>query len=1068
MGDGVGVVGRDRLVARLHQVLTHRLTLVVADAGFGKTELLEQWLEHRDVHGAHLVRPSQKDVAGLAGAVVAAVRQRAPEVANRLALMTGPVGADHDRTDALAGVLCSALVALPGFEVVLVLDDAHLLPEPATRFVESLLRQAPATLHLLVLGRQELPFPIDRIEGGVQRLSGHDLGFDDAELSELLLKIAGDDEHAPAVRSLLGRWPAAVRLAAEQLARVPADRRTGELLRLKKHGASDLVALAREVMAGESARTRRLAQVVGPYDAFSVELAEELGCTDAAATVADLDSRGIVARLGTAEHDYFAFPRLMREFVRAELQLSPQERPDQVRRAGAWWEAHGQQEGALRCALDQQDAAWAARLLREHGRALVEQGRDTRVAQALALVGSEGRDAALEEVEGLLLDNRGDHDGALRCYARAAAHGQSVSPWLAYRTGFLHYFRGNLDASLAGFQSGRTEEESGEQALLQAWQATTLWALGQVDAAEQLAAEALALADRLQDSRSQAASHTISAMLCAHRGDRAGSRWHYDLAVEHAEHAGDTLQVIRIRNNRGAGLLEEAELDLALPELEVAIELAQASGLSFYLSAALTNRGELRFQQGQYDAAVADLERAHELDRLAGTSSSATRIYLGQVYRHRGYDNAARVAYEEVLAVGRSTGDLTLVVPALCGLAQLLGETDPARATAMVDEALSYDAGVNGVGVLTTAGWVAQVHGRLEDATRWAELALEEAVARRDRLGEAEALQLLTVSDPVLQPVDPRLERAAAIVDAVGAPVWRARVRLEQARRMPREQARAMVAQVQQLAASLGARNLADKAAVLARTIDETDSSPHLEVLTLGGFRVRCEGRSLGLTDWPDDSSAALLKRLTSVPSLSWSKSALKRSLWPGTPVEQREALLEVAAAQLRQVLDRSGRYDAEHYLADRGDALALVLVEVDVHAFMAESGDGLGVVADRDQLRRAEARYAGDYLEEHPGEEWAATLREEARARYVDVCRALAQLAVRAEDHEAAARYSRRILERDPYDEGAHLALVAALSASGRTVEARSCYASYAARLDELGLEAVPWGMVSDTVDAT
>ena len=63
-----------------------------------------------------------------------------------------------------------------------------------------------------------------------------------------------------------------------------------------------------------------------------------------------------------------------------------------------------------------------------------------------------------------------------------------------------------------------------------------------------------------------------------------------------------------------------------------------------------------------------------------------------------------------------------------------------------------------------------------------------------------------------------------------------------------------------------------------------------------------------------------------------------------------------------------------------------------------------------------------------------------------------------------AAARYSRRILERDPYDEGAHLTLVAALASSGREQEARSCYATYATRLDELGLEAVPWASVNQT----
>jgi tetratricopeptide (TPR) repeat protein len=596
--------------------------------------------------------------------------------------------------------------------------------------------------------------------------------------------------------------------------------------------------------------------------------------------------------------------------------------------------------------------------------------------------------------------------------------------------------------------------------VLKAWQATVLWAQGESDRAQPFAAESLELAQRLQDPRALAAAHTIVAMLHAHRGERRDSHEHYDMALHNAERSGDVMQVVRIRNNRAAARLEESELDAALPEVEVAIELAQATGLSFYLSAALTNRGEIRFHQGQYDAAMADLEKARELDRVAGISSSATRIYLGHVYRHRGYVNAARVAYEQVLAVGRGTGDATLIVPALCGLAQLLAETDPVLAREMVDEALSYDAGVNGVGVLTAAGWVSFVQGRSEAAMRYAEAARAEAAARRDRLGLAEALQLLAVSDPQGGDEDVRLAEAARLLEEVGAPVWLARVRLEQARRMPAGRALEVVEEVTRLASSLGARNLADRAAAVARDLDAGDRVPHVEVFTLGGFRVRRAGKALGLSDWPEESAIGLLKRLTSAPSLTWNRAALERSLWPGMVREHAQPLLDKAIDQLRTTLDPDRGFGLEQFVVAEGDTVSLKSVDVDVHTFLLESRS-----EEPDVLRRAEARYSGDYLEEHPGERWTVTLREEARGRYVEVARALAAAAVGAGEFDAAARYSRRILERDPYDEGAHLSLVAALASSGRVQEARSCYTTYATRLDELGLAAVPWSHVNETV---
>jgi DNA-binding SARP family transcriptional activator len=50
------------------------------------------------------------------------------------------------------------------------------------------------------------------------------------------------------------------------------------------------------------------------------------------------------------------------------------------------------------------------------------------------------------------------------------------------------------------------------------------------------------------------------------------------------------------------------------------------------------------------------------------------------------------------------------------------------------------------------------------------------------------------------------------------------------------------------------------------------------------------------------------------------------------------------------------------------------------------------------------------------------------------------------------------RILERDAYDEGAHLGLVDALRAAGRHGEARRRYGFYAAKMEEIAVEAAPY----------
>jgi len=105
--------------------------------------------------------------------------------------------------------------------------------------------------------------------------------------------------------------------------------------------------------------------------------------------------------------------------------------------------------------------------------------------------------------------------------------------------------------------------------------------------------------------------------------------------------------------------------------------------------------------------------------------------------------------------------------------------------------------------------------------------------------------------------------------------------------------------------------------------------------------------------------------------------------------------------------------------------------------------------------LRRARQLYAGDFLEEDLYEEWAVEAREEARSRLLTILRLLARLAAGRGDDESAGQYLGQLLERDPYDEDAWLALIAGQLRLRRHGEARRRYAAYARCMREL--EIVP-----------
>ena len=106
---------------------------------------------------------------------------------------------------------------------------------------------------------------------------------------------------------------------------------------------------------------------------------------------------------------------------------------------------------------------------------------------------------------------------------------------------------------------------------------------------------------------------------------------------------------------------------------------------------------------------------------------------------------------------------------------------------------------------------------------------------------------------------------------------------------------------------------------------------------------------------------------------------------------------------------------------------------------------------------RTAVVTYTGAFCEEEVYADWAIETREEARTAYAQAVAAVAAAEGDAGHHDEASRLWLRLLEQDPYDERAHLALVAALRASGRHGDAHRRYLAYVARIRELGAEPAP-----------
>lgn len=201
---------RLRLLERLEALPAGSLVLMVAGPGHGKTTLVEQWARWSS-HVVRVVRVAVDDDSQprFGGDLVAAFIDVQPSARALLcsALERGP-----SATESLATAMLDVLGNAP---FTLVIDDADLVRSPeSSTLLRSLARKWPATSSLVLTGRQRpgVGFVRERFDSPVHLVSEGDLEFDEAELTELLLRHRVEATRVPEILEWTGGWPAGVRL----------------------------------------------------------------------------------------------------------------------------------------------------------------------------------------------------------------------------------------------------------------------------------------------------------------------------------------------------------------------------------------------------------------------------------------------------------------------------------------------------------------------------------------------------------------------------------------------------------------------------------------------------------------------------------------------------------------------------------------------------------------------------------------------------------------------------------------------------------------------------------------
>jgi DNA-binding SARP family transcriptional activator len=298
----------------------------------------------------------------------------------------------------------------------------------------------------------------------------------------------------------------------------------------------------------------------------------------------------------------------------------------------------------------------------------------------------------------------------------------------------------------------------------------------------------------------------------------------------------------------------------------------------------------------------------------------------------------------------------------------------------------------------------------------------------------------------------------------LGHPLGETRALLVLAELEPTAETVALATAAADHAATRGARELAARAEALLGDLRRRQV-PEVSVACLGGLRVARQGDPVPAGAWQSRKARELLKLLVAKRGRPAHREQILEVLWPDEDPSRTMNRLSVALSTLRSVLDPDHNHGPDHYLRADGDTVALDLsrLDVDIERFLADAAGGLKLARERAptakaRLERAELAYTGDLFEDDPYPDWAVDLREEARLAYLEVVRKLAELAQTSHDGAARSRYLLRLIERDPFDEQAHLDLVRLLAGSGRHGEARRRYRLYCRRMEEIEVEAAPY----------
>lgn len=388
--DAGRILAREQLIARLMEARRFQCISLQGPAGCGKTTTIAAWRRELLTFGFDVawltLATDDNEVSRFLDYLLASFAEVDPAIAHEAAQLAGR-GVDSEAVERTLIALVRSIASRPR-EIVLVLDDVHLLTDPATRWaLQWLLDQAPGNLHLVLVSRGAVPVSLSRLrdQRRVFELDFQDLRFSQVETEAFLRTQLGEIDRRDVQRlhELTDGWVAGLQLLSIDWGK---RRDIAESKTTIRHQVQDQHTFAeyfqREILSRLSADELSLLEMASICSRFCASLCAALldrsdDTGEVSSVLTQLVARNVfIMPVEASEREtWYRLHPLLGETIRSRFhQRKNTDQQNAHKKAWVWFRNHGHIDEAIRHAVRAGEVSAAADLLEQYGQDLFSRG----------------------------------------------------------------------------------------------------------------------------------------------------------------------------------------------------------------------------------------------------------------------------------------------------------------------------------------------------------------------------------------------------------------------------------------------------------------------------------------------------------------------------------------------------------------------------------------------------------------------------------------------------------------------------------------------------------------------